>query len=167
MQNQKTSLTGTSLSSFNSIMLENDEIYHTVSRKLGLSDACLWILYALRADGTGKESALLQSELCTILSLPKQTVNSALKKMENDGYILLKSLDKTRCKQVCLTQKGLDLARMTADRVINAENNTFAQLGEERRKMLLSLFQEYTLLLRKNMQTIERKETCVCEDSII
>lgn len=156
MQNKKTLLTGAPLSSFNSIMLENDEIYHIVSRRLGLSDACLWILYALRANGTGEDCSLLQSELCTILSLPKQTVNSALKKMEDDGCILLKSLDKTRCKQVCLTQKGLKLAQMTADRVISAENNTFAQLGEERVKTLLSLFREYTILLRENMQTIEK-----------
>lgn len=38
---------------FNRICKENNEIYHGVTRALGLTDCAFWILYTLRGVGRG------------------------------------------------------------------------------------------------------------------
>lgn len=68
---------------YNTLYKENDEFYHICAKTLGLSDCTFWILYALWE--TKKD--FMQSELCSLLHLPKQTIHSALKKLECGGYI--------------------------------------------------------------------------------
>ena len=71
------------LSEYNSIIKENEEIYHKIARKFGLSDCAFWILYTMCEE----EGTLTQSSICDALYQPKQTVNSALmKKMSPSSY---------------------------------------------------------------------------------
>ena len=76
------------LSLYNGIIKENEDIYRELARRMGLSECAFWILYMLRTEYT----APIQSELCAQLHAPKQTVNSALKKMEADGCLDRKSV---------------------------------------------------------------------------
>ena len=61
--------------------------------------------------------------------MTKQTVNSALRRMEGDGLIYLESAG--RGKDVCLTPEGEALVQRTARRVIQAENQVFAAWPQE------------------------------------
>ena len=67
---------------YNTLLKDNDNIYRGAARRLGISDCALWILYSLRAEC----QPLTQKQLCLLMYLPKQTVNSALKAMEAEGY---------------------------------------------------------------------------------
>lgn len=140
------------LSEFNSILKENDEIYRDIAKAFGMSDCTFWILYSIREN----ENPLTQSEICSLLFQAKQTVNSALKKMESDGYIELAYNDNRRSKQILLTKKGIELAKKTVDIIIMCENEALEGLTEQEHKTFIMLFRRYTSLLRNSMQGVEK-----------
>ncbi len=85
----------------NYLIEETDAVYHEIAVRLGLSDSVMLILYALEDAGG-------QIPLTTIYrqtGASKQTINSALRKLETDGHILLRMADGKR-KIVCLTESG-------------------------------------------------------------
>lgn len=125
---------------YNSIIKENDDIYRQIARQFGFSECTFWILYSLREDNI----CLTQRKLCSMLSQPKQTVNSALKKLEADGYLKLCSGEDRRHKLIQLTEKGEALARKTLDKVMTLENRTFDTFTEEEQVQFLQLFRKYT-----------------------
>lgn len=138
------------LSEYNSIIKENDDIYREIAKALGLPDCAFWILYTLREGGT----ALTQREICNAIYQPKQTVNSALKKLEQDGCIEMNGTENHRRKPICLTPKGQQLASETVDRVIAAEQKTLSEMSQEEKEVFIRLFRRYTDLLRKNMKEL-------------
>ena len=141
------------LSEYNGIFKEADEVYHNIAKTLGLSDCAFWILYCLRTEG----GALTQSEICNTFYQPKQTVNSALKKLELDGCIELSERADRRSKQILLTQKGITLAEESVDRVIGAERTAMSRLDEAEQEAFIRLFRKYTDLLKYNMEELRRK----------
>jgi len=136
----------------NNILKENDEIYRTAAKSVGLSDCAFWILYTMRTEG----KPMLQSEICACMYEPKQTVNSALKNLEAEGYLTLSSASDRRFKQVSLTSKGEQLARETVDLVIQKEQSSLSDLTENEREAFVQLFQKYTVSLKKNMRTLKK-----------
>lgn len=110
---------------------ENTLLYHRLARACGLPDCAFWLLYTLRSE----EAPLTQTQLSEQLSLPKQTVNSALKKLEAaDGNL--------KNKRVCLTEAGEAFLRRTVDRVFGVESAAAARLTEEERSALVALSQK-------------------------
>lgn len=136
------------LSKLNNIFKANDKIYRNAAGNLGLPDCTFWILYTLRDEG----NITTQSEICSAIYLPKQTVNSAMKKLENDGYIQLLNTTDRRSKQVSLTPKGLALAEATVDKVITRETKALSGMTPDEKETFLRLFRKYTDLLNVNMQ---------------
>lgn len=136
---------------YNNISKELDDIYRNAAKGFGISECALWILYTLRAE----EGPMTQSKVCDLLFHPKQTVNSALKKMEADGCIELLPMRDRRSKQIELTEKGKLLAAETADRVLRAERDALNGLSEEEQEVFISLWRKYVNLLKGNMREKE------------
>lgn len=65
------------LREYNQIFKENNDLYREVTKSFGLPDTAFWILYALQDSG----GMAAQREVCRLLYEPKQTINSALKKL--------------------------------------------------------------------------------------
>lgn len=139
------------LKEYNTIFKENEKVYRDAVRLVGLPDTAFWILYALR-DANGP---LTQRDIININFLPPQTVNSALKKLQTEGYVVLRGTDDRRRKQVCLTAQGEALARRTADRVMQMEEAAAAGLTAEEQAEFLRLFQKYTDLLKHNLTELQ------------
>lgn len=135
---------------FNEIMKETDDLYRNLAKKFKMSDCMLWILYILRED----DRAVTQSDICNMMCLPKQTVNSSLKKMEAEGYIELLNINDKRSKQVCLTEKGIDLANNTVDIVISKENNALSKMDEKEQELLMNLLGKFNNLLKDSFSEI-------------
>lgn len=110
-----------SLNRFNYLFGETEALYHEMSHKLGLADSAMKILYTVCDTG---EPCPLQ-EVCRRSGLSKQTVNSALRKLEGEGVLYLQSTG-SRGKQVCLTEAGRALAARTVVRIIEMENAVLA-----------------------------------------
>lgn len=138
------------LSNLNSIFKECDEIYRVTAKKMGIPDCAFWILYILRTDG----STLTQREICSALYEPKQTVNTALKKLVEDGYIELLADNDRRSRQLRLTEKGIGFAERTVDQVILRELSALSALSAEERALFFRLFRKYIGLLDENMRVL-------------
>ena len=132
---------------FNRICKENNEIYHGVTRALGLTDCAFWILYTLRES----EGEYTQRDLCAVLCEPKQMVNSALKKLEQEGLLELRPMSDKRSKRVHLTVRGRHLASQTVDLVLEAEYDSIGELSAKEQSNLLYLYKKYTRLLAFHM----------------
>ena len=124
---------------FNRLYNENGQLYHRVARACGLSDCALWLLYTLRAEG----APLTQTQLSETLSLPRQTVNSALKKLVEAGYLRLEAVNgNLKNKQVSITEAGDAYLHRTVDRVFSLEDAAVSRLTAEERAALLALGQK-------------------------
>lgn len=118
---------------------ENTLLYHRLARACGLPGCAFWLLYTLRSE----EAPLTQTQLSEQLSLPKQTVNSALKKLVEEGVLRLEAADgNLKNKRVCLTEAGEAFLRRTVDRVFGVESAAAARLTEEERSALVALSQK-------------------------
>lgn len=124
---------------FNRLYNENGQLYHRVARSCGLSDCALWLLYTLRAEDT----PLTQTQLSETLSLSRQTVNSALKKLVEAGYLRLEAVNgNLKNKQVSITEAGDAYLHRTVDRVFSLEDAAVSRLTAEERAALLALGQK-------------------------
>ena len=134
----------------NEIMKETDDLYRNLAKKFKMSYCMIWILYILRED----DRSVTQSDICNMMYMPKQTVNSSLKKMESEGYIELLNINDKRSKQVCLTEKGVDLANNTVDIIISKENNALSKMDKEEQALFINLFKKYKDLLKESFMEI-------------
>lgn len=126
------------LRQFNSLYQGYDEIYHSLSLAAGLSDSAFWILYCLLEQGDG----CLQKDICACTCTSKQTIHSAICKMQNQGLIELRP-GRGRNMHIHLTGAGKELARDRVLPVIRMERETFGDLAPEESRELLRLTRKY------------------------
>lgn len=139
------------LTAFNQIIKEMDDMYHNYAKSCGLSDSAFWVLYSL----WGNNNISSQRELCSEWFYSPQTVNSALKGLERQGFIKLAPSPKGgKNKQILFTDRGKALVERIVPPLIQAELCVFADLGEKGRAELLSLTQRYVALMRTNINRI-------------
>ena len=84
---------------------EITSLYHEAAVKMGISDTVLNVLYALCEKG----GQCLQSDIFRLTGISRQTINSAIRKLERDGIVYLKR-GEGRNTLVCLTEKGRDFS---------------------------------------------------------
>ncbi len=137
-------ISSASLRRLNQLLCEIDGEYHEYSLKLGVSDSVSRILYAICNVG---DSCLL-SEINRQTGLSKQTVNSALRRLEADGIVYLEAVD-GKAKNVCLTERGKEFAAGTAMRIIGVENEIFSSWDERDVEAYINLTERFLLSLKE------------------
>lgn len=139
------------LATFNQLYKEMDEIYHQYARDHGMSDTAMWLLYSLCLSDT----PYTQREICSEWHYPPQTLNSALKTLERQGLIALKSVPgNQKNKLVVLTEQGNSVVQQMIVPLVAAERQSFMELQESEKEALLSLTQKYVDLLQSNIRKI-------------
>lgn len=121
---------------FNLLVSEMDTAYHEAALKLGLSDSAFHILYTL----CWYDGECLLRDITTGVS--KQTVNSALRKLEAENIVRLQSFQ-GRKKKVFFTDKGYELAKTTVLPLIKIENEIFDSWSEEEQNIYIELTKRY------------------------
>lgn len=139
---------------FNEIYKESEKIYRDAARLFGLSDCAFWIIYTLRDS----RQPVTQSDIRSIIHHPPQTINSALKKLEADGCVVLANLSDRRSKQILLTEKGEALSAKTADRMIAMETAAMESLKPEEQTAMLLLLRKYTDALSCSVQALASED---------
>ena len=134
------------LKRINHLISELEQIYHQYALKYKISDSVFIILYTLSVEGG--ECAL--SDIVLLSGLPKQTVNSAIRKMEEEEIIFLSENGKRR-KNVVLTEKGREKAENSVVKLIEIENGIFSRWGEEKTERYIKETEEYNDLMRKEL----------------
>ncbi len=69
------------IAEFNKVAREIDNAYHIASVKMGISDSERYILYIL------SQQPVSQMDISNMTGLSKQTINSSVRKMINDGLL--------------------------------------------------------------------------------
>lgn len=138
---------------FNQMIAEIDTVYHETAWKLGLSDSAQQILYAICNLGT----PCLLSEIIAFSGIRKQTINSALRKLEKEGMLRL-SAGEGRKKQVMLTEAGEKLAEETAMQIVRIENEIYGGWEKEELELYLALTQRYLTAFQEKTKDLKRRE---------
>lgn len=137
------------LKRYNYLLSETDAAYHEAASKLGLPDSSMIVLYTICDAG---DSCPLR-DICHNAGISKQTVNSALRRLEADGIIYLKNAN-GKNKIVCLTEEGQKLAGRTARKIMEMENDIFASWTEEDVNQYLTLTERYLQDFKKRSQKL-------------
>ena len=132
------------LKEYNALNREIEGLYHVICRKIGLSDSVFIILYTIWDIGDG----CLQRDICNAASISKQTIHSAIKKLEEQGVLYLKP-GKGREMKIFLTEMGKDLVKEKIIPVAAMEAETHGAMTEEERQELLRLTRKYLDHFRK------------------
>ena len=150
MNTDSTVLISKYLKEYNHIYKETNDIYHEIARKLQLSDSALDIFYTIFEMGDN----CLQREICKASCMPKQTVNSSIRKLQTDGYLTL-SPGKGRSMHIHLTASGQKLIQEKLVPLIRIENDAFEDMTVEECEQLIHLNAKYNQALRSRLSNLE------------
>lgn len=139
----------TELKRYNYLLNEMDAVYHEAAFKLGLSDSAMIILYTVCNHG---EECLL-NDITHFTGISKQTINSALRKLEADDIIYLKNMDKKK-KMVCLTAKGKDFVQHTVVKILQIENEILGSWSEQEWTEYIDLTQRFLNGLKSKVKEL-------------
>ena len=135
------------LKRFNLLQSKLDAIYHEAALKLGLSDSAMLILYTLCwCDGE-----CMLGDITSVAN--KQTINSALRKLEADDIVRSETFA-GRKKKLRLTDKGRAFVKDTVFLLIEVENEIFDLWSEEEKNIYLALTQRYLTTFKEKMKKI-------------
>ncbi len=135
------------LKRFNLLTSEINAAYHDAALKMGLSDSAFHILYTLCwCDG---ECPL--SDITTGAS--KQTINSALRKLEAENIVRLETYQ-GRKKKVSLTDAGYALAKNTILPLIAIENGIFGSWSDEEKNLYIELTRQYLSVFTEKIKEL-------------
>lgn len=130
---------GEQIKEWESIHKEQDDFYHKAAQWAGLSDAAYWVLYRI----FNTKESVIQSGLCKDNFFPKQTINSAVARLNTLGYInLVVQTGNGNRKLLELTLEGNLFCEQYIKPMIQAERDSFIILTEEEREMLLYLMKK-------------------------
>lgn len=131
----------------NCLASDLDSLYHQAAQKLGVSDSVLFVLYLVYE----KEGKCPLKDIRKETSISKQTLNSALRKLESEDIIYLEQPG-GRAKIVCFTEKGKEYAGHTVARLFSAEYRAFHGWTEEEINQYLMLMEKYNNDFREQIE---------------
>lgn len=132
---------------YNYILNEIGAIYHEAAVRMEISDSVQNIYYVLCENG----GSCLQSEIYKQTGVSRQTINSAVRKLEREGEIYLKQ-GEGRNTIVCLTKQGEKRANEIALPILSAENEIFEEWTKEELDTYFALTERYRDALQKKLE---------------
>lgn len=143
------------LAKFNQLCHKIDALYNSIAKQYGISDCELIMLYSLYEQGTMST----QKALCELWAYSKQTVNSTLKKMEQEGKVIICATEyDKRNKYVELTKHGKQYAKEIVQPLMRAEQNVFEMMGEEDSNRYLAYMQQHYDLFYQEVERMKVEE---------
>ena len=112
-----------------------DSFYDEFAKQSNVSSALLWVLYALN-DGQPHT----QIEVSTEWELPKTTVNTVIKELQQNGYVeLIPIKGKRREMSIVLTEAGKEYADRILSDLYKKEAAVYGTLTPEEREVIATL----------------------------
>lgn len=137
------------LKRYNYLFGETGAVYHEMYMKFGLSDSAMSILYAVLENG----GSCMLRDVCYFTGISKQTINSAVRKLESEGIVYLETVG-SKNKKIYLTKEGQNLAEKTAGCVIEAENEIFASWSQKDVEKYLELTERFMRDLKEKAENM-------------
>lgn len=134
---------------YNNLYSEITAVYHDMAVKLGITDSAVMILYNICSFG----ESLPLSEICRCSGLSKQTVNSSIRKLEEEGIVYLEAID-GKSKKVCLTEKGKQYTEKTILQMMRIEDSIYTSWADEDLEKYLELTERFLVELKEKVGQI-------------
>lgn len=114
----------------------------------GVNYYLLFVLYAL--DG---QQAMTQKKVCDCTGLTKQTVNSVIRSLKGEGYVLLSpGAEDRREKQVSLTEKGAAYSHELLAPLHKLEHTVLGIMGNSRVQQMVNTITLFNTVFEKEME---------------
>lgn len=123
---------------------EINSLYHEAAVKMGISDSVMNILYVISEKG----DQCFQSEISKLTGISRQTINSAIRKLEKDEIVYLQQ-GQGRNTIVCLTEKGRKFSAEKISPLFEIENKIWNEWTAEEQRQYLTLTKKYRDALKK------------------
>lgn len=141
---------GQELREFSHLYKKMEELYHSLSLKIGLSDSAFSILYTICEGGDGCSQTYICGQICA----SKQTINSAIQKLERQGLLCLRKGENGRERRIYLTEAGRKLVRERIHPIMAMEDRAFVRMPREERAELLRLTRKYAMAMLEEAQAV-------------
>lgn len=126
-------------------------VYRETASKYDISENEFWLWYALLAlDGEYS-----QQDICSMWSLPKQTVNSIVMNLVKKKQVSLEVIPGTRNRKVIRpTEEGMKYGKSIIASVYAAETCALEQFSESERKICVDLLTRYIEALKSEIKSV-------------
>lgn len=112
-----------------------DSFYDDFAKQSNISSALLWVMYALN---DGKPHT--QIEISNDWKLPKTTVNTVIKEIQQGGYVdLIPIKGKRREMSIVLTESGKQYADNVLSELYKKEAEVYKSLNSEEKQLAVIL----------------------------
>ncbi|GLC80752.1 MarR family winged helix-turn-helix transcriptional regulator [Lacrimispora brassicae] len=128
---------------------EVNALYHEAAVRMNISDSVQNILYVLYNSG----ERCLQSDIYKQSGISRQTINSAIRKLENDEIVYLEQ-GIGRNTIVCLTEKGKTFAAEKSQFLFDIENKIFDEWTANEQQEYLRLTEKFRDSLKRQLETL-------------
>lgn len=125
-----------------------DFVFGEIQKSLGDKGKLGWLFYVLD-DG----KAHTQRQIAKDWQIPRSTLNATVKKAEEEGFIELRPVPKTRRElEIILTDKGRDEAATLLKSYIELEDQALAETVEKYSDHFVEVFDFFTKRLELRIQ---------------
>lgn len=133
------------LGRYNQLCRGYDDIYRQAALEAGISFVPYYILLMLCSSDTPQT----QSDIQKNSFYPKQTINSAVLRLQKLGYLALQP--QGRRKTLALTDAGAEFCQRKVFPVLNAEQESFMELSPAEQEQLLLTAEKHLRLFRQRV----------------
>ncbi len=117
---------------FGRALYKIDGYYADFAKKSKVKAKLLWVLYALN---DGEEHT--QKEISETWEIPRTTVNTVVKELESQGYVVLSPIKgEKREMLVSLTESGKQYAEEKLAEIYEIEDKAFSNLSDDHKKVI-------------------------------
>lgn len=135
----------TPLARYNQLCRGYDDIYRQAALEAGISFVPYYILLMLCCT----DQPQTQSDIQKNSFYPKQTINSAVMRLQALGYLTLHP--QGRRKILTLTEAGMEFCRQRVFPVLTAEEESFMELSLQEQEQLLFTTEKHLMLFRQRL----------------
>ena len=140
---------------YEAIRRKTDDEYESAISAFGISKGAMMIIFTLYSLGR----PCTQKEICEDWYENKQTINSAAKKLAEEGIIdIAPSPENLREKLLVFTEKGKFLAMRTVGKLIFAEKAAFAKLSSEEQEEAVAISEKFHGFLKEEFEKIKGEQ---------
>lgn len=140
-----------SFQGFNCMQSETNAIYHDAAVWAGISDSVQSVLYVMCENG----GRCLQSDIYHQTGISRQTINSALRKLEREGIVFMEP-GQGRNTVVSFTKQGQRYATEKVGPLFDAESEVLESWTEEEVRLYWELMRRYRDELRGKIDELRK-----------
>ncbi len=129
---------------------ELSNLYKNIAVKFGISDSEFRIMYALMVT----DGEYTQQSISSMLSLPKQTVNSVIINLIKKGHVYLETVPGTRNHKIIrLTEAGKEFGKNKILHTYEAEKRAISKITEVELQTCVEILGKYIYLLQEEFSS--------------